>query len=402
MAADFLELKREAYRWASDERARLGMERACASFEASRRLLQGNEYVSSLARDVGDVKSRSLRDLERLVSRAAESLERNGVHVVVARTREEALRAVGDIVGTGKLVVKSKSIVTEELGLREYLQRAGNEVWETDLGEFLLQISGKRPAHFVAVSMHLPREEVLELLRSRLNYRGPGDVPSMVAAVREFLRDRILRADVGITGANAVAAEDGAVVQVENEGNARLTGTVPPVNVVVTGVDKVVPTLVDAFKVALLESYQVGGTPPTYVNVTSGPSGTRDVEHALVRPAQGAREMHVVLVDNGRTSALGTPLEEVLKCIRCGSCQLACPVLTTVGPAWSSGAYMGGIGVLWTALTMGTDAALPLTYLCAECRVCEEYCPMGIRIGWLVGELKRGAVRVGRAASPDP
>jgi L-lactate dehydrogenase complex protein LldG len=387
----FLELKREAYRWLSDERARAGMERASASFEASRRLLEGNAYVEELAREVREVKRRALRELESLVARARESLERNGVHVVVARTRDDALRAVGDIVGSGKLVVKSKSIVTEELGLREYLRGLGNEVWETDLGEFLLQISGNRPSHFVAVSMHLPREEVLDLLREKLNYRGPGDVPSMVGAVREFLRDRIMRADVGITGANAVAAEDGAVVQVENEGNARLTGTVPPVNVVVTGIDKVVPTLVDAFRVALLESYYVGGTPPTYVNVTSGPSGTRDVEHVLVRPAQGAKEMHVVLVDNGRSAALGTPLEEVLACIRCGSCQLACPVLTTVGPAWSSGAYMGGIGVLWTAITMGAGAARPLADMCAECRVCEEYCPMGIRVGLLAGEIKRGA-----------
>ncbi|MFP3208287.1 MAG: LUD domain-containing protein [Nitrososphaeria archaeon] len=386
----FLELKREAYRWLSDERARAGMERARASFEASRRLLEGNAYVEELAREVREVKRRALRELESLVARARESLERNGAHVVVARTRDDALRAVGDIVGSGKLVVKSKSIVTEELGLREYLRGLGNEVWETDLGEFLLQISGNRPSHFVAVSMHLPREEVLDLLREKLNYRGPGDVPSMVGAVREFLRDRIMRADVGITGANAVAAEDGAVVQVENEGNARLTGTVPPVNVVVTGIDKVVPTLVDAFRVALLESYYVGGTPPTYVNVTSGPSGTRDVEHVLVRPAQGAKEMHVVLVDNGRSAALGTPLEEVLACIRCGSCQLACPVLTTVGPAWSSGAYMGGIGVLWTAITMGAGAARPLADMCAECRVCEEYCPMGIRVGLLVGEIKRG------------
>ncbi|MGC8847388.1 MAG: LUD domain-containing protein [Conexivisphaera sp.] len=390
MCADFLDLKKEAYRWTSDERARTGMERACASFQASRRLLEGNAYVDSLARDVRDVKSRTLQALDELVSQARENMERNGIHVVLARTKDDALAAVGDIVGTGKLVVKSKSIVTEELGLREYLGSRGNEVWETDLGEFLLQISGKRPAHFVAVSMHLPREEVLELLRSKLKYDGPSDIPSMVGAVREFLRDRILRADVGIIGANAVAAADGSIVQVENEGNARLTGTVPPLNIAVTGIDKVVPTLVDAFKVALLESYEVGGTPPTYVNVTSGPSGTRDVEHALVRPAQGAKEMHVVLVDNGRSSAIGTPLEEVLRCIRCGSCQLACPVLTTVGPAWSSGAYMGGIGVLWTAVTMGPEAALPLTYLCGECRVCEDYCPMGIRVGELVGELKRG------------
>ncbi len=390
MTLDFLELKKEAYRWTSDERARAGMERACASFESSRRLLEGNEYVESLRREVREIKERSLKELWELVSRAKESLERNGASVVVARTREEALEAVGRIVGSGKVVVKSKSIVTEELGLREYLEGMGNEVWETDLGEFLLQLSNKRPVHFVAVSMHVPREEVLEILRSRLNYRGPGDVPSMVAAVREFLRERIIRADVGITGANAVAALDGAVVQVENEGNARLTGTVPPVNVVVTGIDKVVPTLVDAFKVALLESYEVGGTPPTYVNVTSGPSGTRDVEHALVRPAQGAREMHVVLVDNGRSGALGTPMEEALRCIRCGSCQLACPVLTTVGPAWSSGAYMGGIGVLWTAITKGFEEAAQLSYLCGECRVCEPYCPMGIRIGWLVGEIKRG------------
>jgi len=390
MCADFIDLKRNAYRWASDERARTGMERAFASFQSSRRLLEGNAYVDDLAREIRELRSRSAGRMQELASQAKESLERNGVHVILARTRDDALEAVGDLVGTGKLVVKSKSIVTEELGLREYLEGRGNEVWETDLGEFLLQLSGKRPAHFVAVSMHLPREEVLDILRSKLKYRGPGDIPSMVGAARDFLRDRILRAEIGIIGANAVAALDGAIVQVENEGNARLTGTVPPVNIAVTGIDKVVPTLVDAFKVALLEAYEVGGNPPTYINVTSGPSGTRDVEHALVRPAQGAKEMHVVLVDNGRSSAVGTPLEEVLRCIRCGSCQLACPVLTTVGPAWSSGAYMGGIGVLWTAITMGRDAALPLTYLCAECGVCQEYCPMGIRVGELVGELKRG------------
>lgn len=384
-----MDLKRRVYSAAKDEGARVGMERTMEAFEES--TLHIDEYVMEMARYVRDLKAKLRNRMLDLAMEAAEAMERNGMDVVIAHTRKEALDAVVDVVGTGKVIVKSKSMISEEIGLREYLEGMGNEVWETDLGEFLLQLSGGRPSHFVVVSMHVPREGALEVLRRKLGYRGPPDVPRMVAAVRDFLREKMLSAQVGITGANAVAAREGALVQVENESNVKLTGSLPPINVVVTSIDKVVPTLLDAIKIAIVESYMLGGTPPTFIDVVSGPSGTRDIEHRLVRPAQGAKEVHVVLLDNGRSSAAGSLLGETLRCIKCGACQLACPVLTTVGPSWGSGAYMGGIGVLWTAITKGFEEAGPLSYLCAGCGICEEYCPMDIKISDLVWEIKRMA-----------
>lgn len=388
MARSFLDVKKGIYQSIEDKDLAVGMERALASFINSRASVELDDYVRSLVDQVKRIKRRSIKEVHGLVKEAMESLERNGVNAFLARDSRDALDYIGKVVGTGKLVVKSKSIVAEEIGLRQYLESLGNEVWETDLGELLLQLTGEPPSHFVAVAMHLSRERVEEVLRRRLGYEGGSDVRSMVDYVRRFLRRKMEEAHVGITGANAVASREGALVQVENESNVRLTSSLPPLYIAVTGVDKMVPTLVDAIKVALATAYMSGGAITTYINVVSGPSGTRDIEHTLVKPAQGAKEMHVVLVDNGRTRALGTFLEEALACVRCGACQVTCPVLTTVGPSWGNGVYMGGIGVLWTAITDSMEEAKNLSYFCLTCGVCEKYCPVDIRISDLIRELR--------------
>ena len=388
MGTNFLQVKKRVYESLEDPSIVTGTERALESFLKARNRVESDEYIRSLVREVREIKRGSIKKLNDLVKEAVESLESNGVNVFVAKRAEDALEYIGRLVGRGKLVIKSKSIVTEEIGLRRYLESMGNEVWETDLGELLLQITGERPSHFVAVAMHLSRERVERVLREKLGYSGSSDVKSMVAYVRDFLRDKISKADVGITGANAIASKEGALVQVENESNVRLTSSFPPLYIAVTGIDKIVPTLVDAVKVALVTSYMSGSIVPTYINIVSGPSGTRDIEHTLVRPAQGAKEMHVVLVDNGRSESIGGFLEEVLSCIRCGACQVTCPVLTTVGASWSNGVYMGGIGVLWTAITEGIEAARPLSYFCLTCGICENYCPVEIRISELIREIR--------------
>lgn len=352
-------------------------------------ILQQRPELEALAREVREIKRASLRRLEELIDKAMESLRAVRATPYFARTAEEAREIVGKLVGTNKTVILSKSMAAAEIGLREYLQGLGNEVWETDLGELLIQIEGTKPMHTITPAVHMTRRRAAELLRKvGATVEREDEIESSVRAAREFLRSKMQRASVGITGANALAADTGIMVTVENESNIRLVSSLPPVHIALVPVDKIVPTVMDAMKVALVQAAYAGLYPPTYVSFIAGPSSTADIERTRVYGAQGPLEQHVILLDNGRLKARGTPLEEQLLCLRCGRCQYECPVWIHTANHWGGPVYGGPMGIVWTAITQSAKEASRLAFLCLGCARCDETCPVGIKMSESIRWLK--------------
>jgi len=382
----------DIYKGLKDQEFSEAISRSVSNAEGKHlRVRESYPYVEDLRLRVLEAKKKALENIDYYVDQLARSIERNHGVLHIARDRDEARRILGDLVGSGKLVVFSKSIVAEELELREHLESLGNRVWETDLGQLLIQLEHGKPMHTTAPAIHLTIEKAARLVREKLgaelpNSPGPEDI---VAAVRRFLREIYYKADVGVSGANAVAADTGSIVLVENEGNIRLVTGYPPVHIAVTGIEKIVPSLNDAISYALVQAAYAGLFPPTYLNVISGPSNTADIEHRRVYGAHGPRELHLVLIDNGRRRALLDPgLRDHLRCIRCGRCQWECPVWQHTANKWGGPTYGGPMGVLWTAITLGKEAGAELSMLCLGCARCDEVCPMEIPLSSLIRGLK--------------
>lgn len=388
MDDEFARTKARVYLALNDSVMQNGIRRGMRSFFSNLNSNLIDKDVLKLSEEVEKIKISA--DIEKLVNQAIDSMQRNGVDVFFAKNKEEALDQIKRLTDDDKLIVKSKSMVAEEIGLREYLISLGKEVWETDLGEFIIQLRHDRPAQMVAPSLHVPREEVAELLSRffKTNF-DENDLQGMVNAVRLFLREKIAKADAGITGANAISAKEGTIITVENEGNIRLTMTMPRKHIVLSSTEKVVPSTLDAVKVALAQSYFAGYTKPTYISLTSTPSGTGDIEKVMVRPAQGSKEMHVILLDNGRLAAMNSQYSEVLKCIKCGACQMVCPTYSVCGPAWGGNVYTSAIGLIWTAVTESAEEAANLSYFCLGCDACNEVCPVSIDISGMISALKQ-------------
>jgi L-lactate dehydrogenase complex protein LldG len=375
------------------------MKRAVESFRINvARVLKTYPDTRSLAEEARRIKEYSIDHMDELVEKACKSLERNGARCYVAKTAEEARRIVSEIVGSGKVVVKGKSMVTEEIGLREHLERMGNEVWETDLGEFIIQLAKERPMHITAPAIHMTKERVARLFRERLGIEVEADIAKLASAAREFLRKKIVSADVGISGANAVAADTGSLVILENEGNVRLSTGFPPVYVAVVGIEKVVPTLRDAIVVAEVTWRHAGYLAPSYVNIVSGPSKTGDIEKTIVYGAQGPKEMHVTFVDNGRSAMAKHPLfKQALYCLKCGACMFECPIFDLVAGHYGD-IYPGGIGIVWSYFVGGDPERLaPLFYACALCYRCKERCPMKIDTPKMIVALRNELAKRGLA-----
>ncbi len=351
------------------------------------KVLEEHPYVLDMASELRKAKIEVLRNLEEYVDQTVESVKRIGGVPHVVSTPQEAREEVSKIVGDRRRIVMGKSMVAYELGLREHLKKEDKEVWETDLGEFLIQLSNEPPSHIIAPAIHMSKERAEELVRETL-----GGLPEnatheeIVMRVREFLREKFVNAEVGITGANAVAADTGSVILVENEGNIRFTTVSPSVHIAVAGFEKIVPTLKHAMMEALVQAAYAGLYPPTYVNLTSGPSSTGDIEMKRVNPAHGPKEFHLVLVDNGRVKASKDPdVWEALLCIRCGRCHLHCPVYRVLGGSWGIPPYSGPMGAMWSYVVHGDTHSATL---CTHSGGCGQVCPMGINIPRVLEKIK--------------
>jgi L-lactate dehydrogenase complex protein LldF len=291
-----------------------------------------------------------------------------------------------------KLVIKGKSMVSEEIGLNEHLTAAKIEVVETDLGEYIVQLRGERPSHLIAPVIHLNKETIEADFRrahQRLPHGRRLDAPDyLVAEARKVLREKFLAADVGITGANLLIAETGSAVIVTNEGNGDLTATLPRAHIVVTSIEKMVPTLEDASTILrLLARSATGQEITTYTSFLTGPRRDSDPD--------GPAAYHVVLLDNGRSEMLGNEFADMLRCIRCGACLNHCPVYGAIGGHAYGAIYPGPMGAVLTPQLEGIDRARDLPNASSFCGRCEAVCPMDIPLpdmmrAWRERDFARG------------
>jgi L-lactate dehydrogenase complex protein LldF len=340
------------------------------------------------------IKQETMANLDRYLELMADAVEARGGNVFFAADGEDVVRYVGDLAQRkgAKIITKSKSMATEEIELNRRLEEgyAGLEIVETDLGEWIAQLAGDTPSHIVGPILHMNRRRITEVLSQTAGEELPPDVEALGSFARKRLREKFLTADIGITGANFGVAETGTVATVTNEGNARLVTSVPPVHVVVMGIEKLVPRFEDlSVFVRLLARSSTGQKLTVYTNFITGPRQTGELD--------GAEELHLILMDNGRSKLLGTEFEEALYCIRCGACLNVCPVYRQTGGHAYGSTYSGPIGAVITPLLKGHDEAKDLPHASSLCGACWEACPVGIPLHDLLLKLRNQQVEEGIA-----
>lgn len=340
------------------------------------------------------IRLHSLAHLDRLLGHFADSLVSRGGQVHFASDAAEANEIVtGILERTGaRLAVKSKSMVSEEIELNAHLVGQGVEVVETDLGEFIAQLAGDTPSHIIAPVLHWTRQDVGELFARELGVAYTDDPTELNQIARDHLRGVFLQADVGISGVNMAVAESGSVVLVTNEGNGRFTTTAPRVHIALMGMERIVSRWEDAAVILeVLARSATGQHLSVYTSVVTGPR--RQDDH------DGPEELHVVIIDNGRSEILGGPTAEILACIRCGACLNVCPVFRSVGGHAYGTVYSGPMGSIVTPGLGGMDPWWDLPYASTLCGACEEVCPVRIQIPSMLLELRRRAASEGRLPS---
>jgi iron-sulfur cluster protein len=332
------------------------------------------------------IKEKSIAGLPELIQILKSSVRAHGGHVFVASTAEDACRYILDVCHwrAAKMVVKGKSITSEEIRLNHILEADGIEVVESDLAEFILQLADEQPSHFLAPALHYSRERITALFKRKFQTDLPLDTgEELTRFAREKLREKFLYADVGITGANLIEAENGTLMLVESEGNIRLASFAPPVHIAIAGVEKIVPTRQEmAPFLDLLSASAVGQKMSVYTSFLSPP--LTDPAFALPGKPAKPREFHLVLIDNGRMRMRDDPVfRDTLYCIRCGACLNSCANFQTVGGhAFGGETYSGGIGGSWEAGTSKLGNAR-FSELCTGCTRCVNQCPVRIDIPWL-------------------
>lgn len=330
------------------------------------------------------VKKHTIENLDYYLEEFERNVEAHGGKVVYCKDATE----VSDFVlGLAKerearLIVKSKSMTTEEVDLNERLEHHGLESVETDLGEYILQLAHERPYHIVAPALHKTRYDVAEIFTERLHVPKETEIEKQTAIARSVLREKFLSADIGISGANFLVADSGAVVIIENEGNARLTTSAPKVHIAVAGIEKVIPRAQDlATFLKLLARSATGQLMSVYASFLSGPRRPGEVD--------GPDEFYVVLLDNGRTKLLpDRSKRQSLYCIRCGACLNTCPVYRKIGGHSFPWVYSGPIGAILTPQFMGVSHEPGLPFASSLCGACGEVCPVKIDIPKILLELR--------------
>ncbi|MEO7427143.1 MAG: LutB/LldF family L-lactate oxidation iron-sulfur protein [Fibrobacteria bacterium] len=304
-----------------------------------------------------------------------------------AEDGKAANRILIDIAKRGgcRRAVKSKSMATEETHLNHDLLAAGIEVLETDLGEYIVQLADTTPSHIILPIIHMTKETIGGIMHERLKVPYTNDPEKLAKIARAKLREAFLSADLGITGANFGVVDSGSLVLVSNEGSARMVTTLPRVHVAVMGVEKLVPSLADLdLMIKILARSATGQKITTYTSLISGPR----------RPGEsdGCEEMHVILLDNGRSGILGGPLAEILGCIRCGACLNACPVYKNIGGHAYGDTYPGPVGAIVTPGLRGIKDWKALPEASSLCGACKEVCPVRLDIPRMLLELRKHAV----------
>lgn len=334
------------------------------------------------------IKARALARLPDLLEEFEQKAIANGINVHWAETTADANRVVLEILTAhgAKKVIKGKSMVSEEMHLNAHLEAHGIKAVESDLGEYIIQLAGEAPSHIVMPCIHKNKGEIAQLFTDNIeNQPYTEDVDALTAAARQVLRREFASADAGLSGANFLVAETGSLVLIENEGNGRLSTTLPPLHIAVAGIEKLVEKLDDvAPLLALLPRSATGQAITTYVNMISSPrkAGEKD----------GPRQVHLVLLDNGRSRVYADEqLRDTLRCIRCGACMNHCPVYSRVGGHTYGSVYPGPIGKILTPQLAGLDCAGDLPHASTLCNACVEVCPVQIPIADILVRLRTEA-----------
>ncbi|KVN96446.1 (Fe-S)-binding protein [Burkholderia ubonensis] len=333
-------------------------------------------------------RNRALENLDAWLEAFEREATRRGTTVLFADTTADAARLVADIARRHdvKKVIKTKSMVSEEMRLNEVLGQMGVQSIETDLGEYILQINDNEPpSHIIAPVVHKDKDEIADLFARTHHRERLTEIPDMTREAREVLRPHFLSADMGVTGGNFVIAETGSVALVTNEGNEGMCTVMPRVHVAVTGIEKVLPTLEDlATAMRLLPRSATGQKTSNYFSLLTGPRGPGDKD--------GPEHMYVVLVDGGRTGLIGGEFQEMLRCIRCGACMNHCPVYQKVGGHTYGWVYPGPMGSVLTPSYVGLDRTLDLPQAATLCGECDSVCPVGIPLSHLLRTLREKQV----------
>jgi len=336
-----------------------------------------------------EVKEKCIGNQE-LLDLAVKNLINNGIKVHIAKTKDDALSIILNEIGDEKLIVKSKSNVSKEIGLNKFLESKNVEVIETDIGDRIIQISRDKPSHPTGPASHLTRYDIAEILFEHDGIIVDPDPEKLTQQFREEISGHINNSKIGITGANAIAAEEGAIMLLHNEGNVLEMMWRPEKHIILAGIDKIYPDIDEALNMAKLQTYYATGSIITsFINIISGPSKTADIEKKLFKGIHGPKEVCLILVDNARSQIVEKGFKELLYCIGCGECLLNCPAYDVFGSKYGAGSFLGGKGVAYSKLANESDFdnSNPL-YLCVSCGHCTKHCPVSIDTPHIINKLR--------------
>ncbi len=376
---------------ANAQRRRTGRLHALSSLDDPQRMRQ----------EAHAIRAQTIANLEHYLEQFVGNAEANGLIVHRAHNAVAAIERIVQIAQANGAtrIAKSKTMVSEEIGLNHALEQAGYEVVETDLGEYIVQLRGERPSHIITPAVHLNRHQVAETFHEKLEHPLIEDIQALTAAARRKLRQTFLTADIGISGVNFGVAESGTLALVTNEGNGRMVTTLPPIHIALMGIERLVPSLEDlALLLALLPRAATGQKITVYTTLIHSPRGPGD--------SDGPVERHVILVDNGRTAMQNSPLAQALYCIRCGACLNACPVFREIGGhAYVSsrgepGVYSGPIGSIVAPGLFGQDDFGHLARATTLCGACKEACPVDIDLPKLLLRTRAGGRQIQEQSTP--
>jgi L-lactate dehydrogenase complex protein LldG len=339
-------------------------------------------------------KLRTVRELsvgnEELLKKSIKKVEENGIKVFLAKGRDDAVQLVLKEIGNEKIVVKSKSNVTKEINLTEELESRDIEVIETDIGDRILQVLREKPSHPTGPIAHLSAKKISEGLSKVYGSKIGEEPEEIVSFMRKEIRDHLEKSCIGITGANAITAEEGSIVMVHNEGNIAEVIRKEK-HIIISAIDKVYPTIEDAINMIKVITYNAtGATVPSFIEIISGVSKTADVEKKFFKGVHSPREVVLILLDNRRTEIIEKGFRELLFCIDCGNCLLHCPMYNTVGKNFAEEKDLGGKGLARHSLSKG-EPNKKLEF-CLTCGKCKESCPLSIDIPAVIRDIRSESI----------
>jgi iron-sulfur cluster protein len=358
------------------------------SYKEKRDKLISEEEKEQLKKDLRKIKESAINNIKELKETTIKNLQENGFIVKEVDTPKEAIQEIKKIIGNEKSIIKSKSNTANEISLKEAL--SDKEIIETDLGDFLVQLFEKEELHPVLPAFNLTPLEISKKIQEKYNEKIPPKEEAILNFVRNRIREKIFKAKIGITGANVISS-DGSIFILENEGNISLTSRIPDKHIILASFDKIVGSQEEALKT--IKSAGIFGTGqklPVYVNIISGPSKTADIQNKLLEGAQGAKEVHLILLDNGRTKILNSKFKELLYCINCGACLNFCPIYHQIFNKYGSKYFPGAKGVLSSFFKENPQKSFENgAFFCTTCKQCKENCPLDINLSELIKNLRK-------------